>query len=88
MLGLVNAVYAPGALMDKAREMAATIVANSPTAVAASKRMIALAFDGSLDNGLTREAETFALLFGAADQREGMAAFIEKRPAEFTGERD
>lgn len=87
-LGLVNAVYPVGELMDRAREMATTIAANSPTAVAASKRMIALALDGPLGNGLAREAETFALSFGTADQREGMAAFVEKRPAEFTGEGD
>lgn len=85
-LGLVNAVYPAEELMDKVREMAATIAANSPAAVAASKRMIALALDGPLANGLAREAETFALSFGTADQREGMAAFVEKRPAEFTGE--
>ncbi len=85
-LGLVNAVYPLDGLMNKAREMAATIAANSPTAVAASKRMIALALDGPLANGLAREAETFALSFGTADQREGMAAFVEKRAAAFTGE--
>ncbi|HMM43636.1 MAG TPA: enoyl-CoA hydratase-related protein [Thermomicrobiales bacterium] len=85
-LGLVNAVYPAEELMGEAREMAVAIAANSPTAVSASKRMIALALDGPLANGLAREAETFALSFGTADQREGMAAFVEKRPAEFTGE--
>ena len=85
-LGLVNTVYPAEELMGKAREMAVAIAANSPTAVSASKRMIALALDGPLANGLAREAETFALSFGTADQREGMAAFVEKRPAEFTGE--
>lgn len=88
MLGLVNDVYPADALMNKAREMAAAIAANSPTAVSASKRMIALAYDGALAQGLAREAETFALSFGTADQREGMAAFVEKRPAAFTGETD
>ena len=85
-LGLGNTVYPAEELMGKAREMAVAIAANSPTAVSASKRMIALALDGPLANGLAREAETFALSFGTADQREGMAAFVEKRPAEFTGE--
>ncbi len=85
-LGLVNAVYPAEELMDRAREMATAIAANSPTAVAASKRMIALALDGPLSNGLAREAETFALSFGTADQREGMTAFVEKRAAAFTGE--
>ena len=85
-LGLVNAVYPAEELMDRAREMAATIAANSPAAVAASKRMIGLALDGPLAHGLAREAETFALSFGTADQREGMAAFVEKRAAAFTGE--
>lgn len=85
-LGLVNAVYPAEELMDRAREMAATIAANSPMAVAASKRMIGLALDGPLANGLAREADTFALSFGTADQREGMTAFVEKRAADFTGE--
>lgn len=85
-LGLVNAVYPMDGLMAKAREMALAIAANSPAAVTASKRMIALALDGPLATGLAREAETFALSFGTADQREGMAAFVEKRAPEFTGE--
>jgi enoyl-CoA hydratase len=84
-LGLVNAVYPADDLLPKALEMAQTIAANGPLAVSASKRMIALAFDTTLSQGLAREADTFALLFDSADQKAGMSAFVEKRKPEFTG---
>lgn len=85
-IGLVNAVYPQDELMDKAREMARTIAANAPLAVSAAKRAMALAFDTDLTHGLDSEATNFALLFDSADQKEGMAAFGEKRAAEFRGE--
>lgn len=85
-IGLVNAVYPQDELLDKAREMAATIAANAPLAVTASKRAMALAFDVDLTRGLDSEATNFALLFDSADQKEGMAAFGEKRKAAFRGE--
>jgi enoyl-CoA hydratase len=85
-IGLVNAVYPSEELMPRAMEMARTIAAQAPLAVAASKRAIALAFDIVLTNGLASEAASFALLFDTADQKEGMTAFAEKRAADFRGE--
>ncbi len=84
-IGLVNAVHEPDQLLDTALAMARQIAKNSPQAVGASKRLIGLAFAGHPAAGLSSEAHAFADQFGGADQREGMAAFIEKRPAEFAG---
>jgi enoyl-CoA hydratase len=85
-IGLVNAVYPFDELMPKVIEMAQSIAANSPLAVATAKRLIAQSFDIDLATALAREAENFALLFSSHDQKEGMAAFTEKRKAEFRGE--
>lgn len=82
-IGLVNAVHEPDELMDKAREMAAGIAANSPSAVRLSKRLIARAADAHPSAGLAEEAHAFAESFGTPDQREGMGAFVEKRKPEF-----
>jgi enoyl-CoA hydratase len=82
-IGLVNAVYPSDRLLDEARALAASIAAASPRAVRAAKRLMGLAFAGAPGVGLASEAELFAESFGTADQREGMAAFIEKRTARF-----
>jgi enoyl-CoA hydratase len=83
-IGLVNAVYPKAELLDKAREMADTVAANSPRAVAAAKRAIQTAFNGSVVSGLDTEARLFAGSFETNDQREGMQAFLEKRTPVFT----
>jgi enoyl-CoA hydratase len=83
-IGFVNAVYPKAELLNKAREMAGTIAANSPRAVAAAKRAIQTAFNGNVASGLDTEARLFAGLFETNDQREGMLAFLEKRPPNFT----
>ena len=85
-IGLVNAVHPLDQLLPVAREMAARIAMNSPVAVRASKRLIAQSFLGAPGAGLAAEVATFTAAFGTPDQREGMQAFIEKRPASFTGE--
>ncbi|MDP9469314.1 MAG: enoyl-CoA hydratase-related protein [Chloroflexota bacterium] len=84
-IGLVNAVYPADALLAEATAMAQRIAANSPRAVAAAKRALSLAFAGNPAAGLATEAILFAESFGTEDQREGMRAFLEKRPAAFTG---
>lgn len=85
-IGLVNAVHEPNELMDKARELAASIAANSPVAVRLSKRLIARSADAHPSAGLAEEAHAFAESFGTPDQREGMGAFVEKRKPEFKDE--
>ena len=82
-IGLVNAVHPLDQLMTAAREMAAQIAKNSPTAVRAAKRLIALAFAGNPAAGLAAEVASFGAAFATSAQSEGMRAFIEKRPAAF-----
>ena len=84
--GLVNAVHPLDKLIAAAREVATQIAKNSPSAVRAAKRLIAMAFSGEPGAGLAAEAATFAAAFATPDQREGMRAFIEKRPTSFAGD--
>jgi enoyl-CoA hydratase len=84
-LGLVNGVYPLPELLPAAHALADAIAKNSPRAVAQSKRLIRLALNGSIDEGLAAEANAFGEAFETEDQREGMGAFVEKRAATFTG---
>jgi enoyl-CoA hydratase len=83
-IGLVNAVVPSDQLMSTTREMAAQIAKNSPRALAKAKTLMQLAFNGQIASGLETEVQLFADSFGTPDQREGMTAFIEKRPATFS----
>jgi enoyl-CoA hydratase len=82
-IGLVNAIYPQAELIDRALEMAASIAKNSPVAVRSAKRLMQLAFNGQVASGLDTELHAFADAFLAVDQREGMAAFVEKRTPDF-----
>jgi len=84
-LGLCEQVFPPGELMAKAREAALRIAANGPLAVAEAKRVIQKGIDEDLDEALALETAAFAGLFETGDQKEGMAAFVGKRPAAFKG---
>jgi len=84
-IGLCEAVFPPGELMGKAVEIARRIAGNGPLAVAEAKRVIRQGMNGDLDAGLRVETSAFAGLFETADQKEGMAAFVAKRPAAFKG---
>jgi enoyl-CoA hydratase len=83
--GLVNAVYEPGELMEKARELCATLASKSPLALEYAKEAVNLSAMGEHHAHLETEERLFAMLFASEDQKEGMAAFVEKRPAEFRG---
>ena len=85
-IGLVNAVYPLDELLPAAREVAKKIATKGPLAIAQCKRVIGRGADLPLERASELEAQAFALLFGTSDQREGMKAFIEKRPAKFTGQ--
>ena len=84
-LGLVNRIVSADALIPSATEMLRQILANGPLAVAACIEAVDLGLDMSLEGGLALEASHFGLLAGTSDMREGTKAFLEKRPAEFTG---
>ena len=83
-IGLVNAVYAPEALLDGAMEMARSFAKNAPIAVKYAKACIDRGMQTDIDSGIACENELFAMCFATADQKEGMGAFLEKRSAQFT----
>ena len=83
-IGLVNAVYAPEALLGGALEMAKSFTKNAPIAVKYAKACIDRGIQTDIDSGIACENELFAMCFATADQKEGMGAFLEKRSAQFT----
>ena len=83
--GLVNAVHEPGELMANARGLAAELAAKSPLALAYAKEAANLYLGGEAHAHLETEARLFAMLFASEDQKEGMAAFVEKREPRFHG---
>lgn len=82
--GLVARVVPADALMTEAKAMATTIAGYSIPALMAAKESVNRAFEGTLSDGVTFERRLFHALFSTDDQKEGMAAFAEKRPANFT----
>jgi enoyl-CoA hydratase len=84
-IGLVNAVLEPAELLPRVRAVAEAIAARAPLAVAAAKRATRVGAQVPLDAGLALEREIFSGLFATDDQKEGMRAFVEKRPAKWTG---
>jgi enoyl-CoA hydratase len=84
-VGLVTHVHPPEALLDAALEMAAGIAALPAPATGAAKRLCNLALGGESPQPYARELDAFALAFTTEEQREGMAAFLEKRPPRFPG---
>ncbi|HKP19140.1 MAG TPA: enoyl-CoA hydratase-related protein [Gaiellaceae bacterium] len=84
-IGLVEYVVPHDELLDRARELAGQIVANGPIAVAQAKKALNQGAQTSLDQGLAIELEAWLVNFGTSDRGEGLLAFLEKRPAEFTG---
>jgi enoyl-CoA hydratase len=84
-IGLVDEVYPPDELMDKAMEMANLICSRPPIAVALSKECINRGLDVTLSVGCDLEKANFGQTFCTGDKNEGMKAFIEKRKPEFTG---
>ncbi len=81
--GLVSRVVPADKLMDEALSAALAIASYSRMAVMAAKEAVNRAFEGSLSDGMAFERRLFHALFATADQKEGMAAFMEKRPAIF-----
>jgi len=85
-LGLVSAVYPAGELIDAAVAMAEKIAANAPAGVRAVKKVANGSVGLTLDKSTRLEAALFGECFATADQKQAMAAFMEKRkPEPFTG---
>jgi len=84
-IGLVNKVVPAADLLTEAERMLRQIIGFGPLAVACCIEAVNRGADLALDAGLELEASYFGLLSATADMREGMQAFLEKRPARFTG---
>ncbi|MGE3302059.1 MAG: enoyl-CoA hydratase [Hyphomonadaceae bacterium] len=83
--GLVSRVVPLAELMNVAMEAAKKIASLSPNAARATKDMVNAAFETPLSRGVLYERRVFHSLFAFEDQKEGMAAFVEKRKPNFTG---
>jgi enoyl-CoA hydratase len=81
--GLVARVVPATGLLDETLKTAEAIAAMPPLAAIAVKEMVNVAFEMPLAQGIRFERRLFHGLFGTEDQKEGMAAFIEKRPGEW-----
>jgi enoyl-CoA hydratase len=84
--GLVNRVVPVERYLDEALALAAEIADRAPLAVRLGKEAVNHAFESFLADGLAAERRAFYFLFASADQKEGMAAFVEKRKAAWKGE--
>ncbi|MFV0577609.1 MAG: enoyl-CoA hydratase-related protein [Fusobacterium ulcerans] len=81
-IGLVNAVYPLEELMPAAKKLAGKIARNAPIAVRACKKAINEGLDVDMDKAIVIEEKLFGSCFESEDQKEGMAAFLEKRKVE------
>jgi enoyl-CoA hydratase len=84
--GLVSRVVPGDKLLEEAMTAAKKIAAQSPLAAMLNKELVNAAFETTLDAGVKLERRVFHSLFSFADQKEGMAAFVEKRKPQFRGE--
>lgn len=83
--GIVNELFPGDELMAGAMATARAIASLAPLAVARAKDALRSGLDMSKEDGFRYEASLFGLLFDSRDQKEGMAAFVEKRQARFEG---
>jgi enoyl-CoA hydratase/carnithine racemase len=84
-MGLVSEVVADGETLASAIEMAVTVAAMPPIALAQIKEVVLAGMDLPLEQALVLERKSFQLLFGSSDQKEGMQAFLQKRTPEYVG---
>jgi enoyl-CoA hydratase len=83
--GLVAKVVPAANLLDEAMKTAEAIAGMAPLGAIATKEMVNAAYEMSLSQGINFERRLFHGLFGTEDQKEGMAAFVDKRPGKWTG---
>ncbi len=83
--GLVNEVVPADELMTRVMELAQNIARNGTLAISTAKEAVVSGLNVTKENGLRLEGALFGLLFDSEDQKEGMHALLEKRPAAFKG---
>jgi enoyl-CoA hydratase len=83
--GLVARVVPDELVVDDALTLAAAIAEKSPIALRLAKEAVNAAYEMGLTEALAHERRLFYLLFASEDQKEGMAAFLEKRKPDFQG---
>jgi len=84
-IGLVNEVTAPADLIPRAEAIAQKIIANAPLAIQYAMEAVNRGFELTLPDALYLEATLFAVCCATEDKKEGTAAFLEKRAAQFKG---
>lgn len=84
-LGLIDEVVPAADLMTRGRAVAESIAAMAPLAISAAMEAVARGEGLPIDDAMQVEAEIFGKLCGTADKREGLAAFLEKRAAKWSG---
>ena len=84
-VGLVNELAEPGQALTAAVALAGQLAAGAPLALAAGKRLVDRGAGMDLAAAISYGAESVSMLFGTADQTEGLAAFHARRPPTFTG---
>ena len=82
-IGLVNAVYPAEELMNATLDMARSFTKNAPVAIKYVKASVDRGMQMDIDGGIALENELYAMCFATEDCKEGLTAFLEKRPAEF-----
>ncbi len=85
IMGLVNRVVDPDALMDEVDALAQTLISRPKLALSYAKEAVLRFAEGSLAEGLAHESYLHTLACGTEDKSEGIAAFLEKRKPEFRG---
>ena len=84
--GIVTRVVPDDDLSENAAELASQLAAGATKALGAAKRLLHIGWTETLETQMENETQTIADIVRTADAREGIAAFMEKRPPEFTGE--
>lgn len=84
-MGLVDEVVPQERLHERTRELAAGLAAKSPVALQKAKEAVRASWELPLAEGLAREIDLFMEAFASEDAKEGITAFLERRPAEFRG---
>jgi enoyl-CoA hydratase len=84
-IGWVNKIFPPEELIPETKKIAKKIASKSKLAIKAAKNAINAGYDIDLSSGCEIEKKAFSLLFDGEDAKEGLTAFLEKRPPKFTG---